>query len=142
MRKIKLNTKTQLVTVNKKLERREAKREEKAVDAANIENAIKKEILARFNSNTYPEDIHNFNPKLFEKALEEEDAESDQEEEPEIETVEEFIEDDLDDLEDEGTDSLETVHDPKGSISFGFGSSFLIDLCVRVCCFLVYRVWT
>lgn len=101
MRKIKLHTKTKLVTVNKKLERREAKREEKSLDAANIENAIKKEILARFNSNTYPEDIHNFNPKLFEKALEDEDAESDQEEEPEIETVEEFIEDDIDDLEDE-----------------------------------------
>eukprot|EP01102_Stenamoeba_stenopodia_P016088 TRINITY_DN5570_c0_g1_i1.p1 TRINITY_DN5570_c0_g1~~TRINITY_DN5570_c0_g1_i1.p1 ORF type:complete len:299 (+),score=109.15 TRINITY_DN5570_c0_g1_i1:140-1036(+) len=106
MRKIKLNTKTKLVTVNKKLERREAVREEKSLEAADIENAITKEILARFNSQTYPEDIHNFNPKLFEKALAEEHAESDEDEdededEPEVETVEEFIEEeDYDDLED------------------------------------------
>lgn len=102
MRRLKLRAKTKLVTVNKKVERREASREQKAEIAAQLDNAIKKEILARFQSNTYPEDIHNFNPALFQKALEDENAESDaeeDEEEPEVETVEEFIEED-DDLED------------------------------------------
>jgi protein MAK16 len=47
MRKLKLRTKPKLVTINKKVEKREARREEKALTAAKIEKSIEQELLQR-----------------------------------------------------------------------------------------------
>ena len=56
MRKLELAPKTILENVNKKVDRREVKREAKALKAADIEGAIEKELLARLKQ--VREDLH------------------------------------------------------------------------------------
>ena len=64
-------------TINAKQERRETKREEKALTAAKIENAIEKELLSRLQQGTY-KDIYNLQQSEFEKALDEEEIQKDE----------------------------------------------------------------
>ncbi|XP_065184790.1 protein MAK16 homolog [Sycon ciliatum] len=97
MRKLKLKTSKKLVTINKKVDKREAKREKKALIAAKVEKAIEKELLERLREGTYGE-IYNFPETAFTKALDEEEimSESENEEdgEEEEEEDEEYDEDD------------------------------------------------
>lgn len=74
-RKLKISashTMEVLETINAKQERRETKREAKALTAAKIENAIEKELLNRLQQGTY-KDIYNLKQDQFEKALDEEE---------------------------------------------------------------------
>lgn len=84
MRKLKLRRQKLLVPLATKIERREKRREQKALIAARIENSIEKQLMERLKQGTY-EDIYNFHQKAFEKALqaeqvEEDDSESEREE--------------------------------------------------------------
>ena len=69
MRKLQLTSKTKLVTVNRKVEKRETVREAKAEKAARITNAISAELIARLQAGTYEGSGMYVPAEVWDKAL-------------------------------------------------------------------------
>ena len=112
MRKLELKVKPKLQGIMKKVDRREQKREVKALKAARIEKVVERELVERLKAGTYG-DIYNFPENAYNKALgmtEDEDVEGgereeqeEMEEEMEEEEIDGYVEDEdyeEDDLED------------------------------------------
>ncbi|KAG6808151.1 ribosome biosynthesis protein [Tricholoma furcatifolium] len=133
MRRLKLRQEPKLIGVKKKLDRREAVRERKALSAAHLERSIEKELIERLKSKAYGDAPLNVNESVWQAILDREkgitadgkvaddeldmvDDETDEEDE-ELEDEEEgewgereFVSDISED-EDDGLSDLEDVVD-------------------------------
>lgn len=107
MRKLRTRETGKLVPVKKKLERREAARESKALAAAKLEKNLEKELVARLKSRAYGDMPLNVNEDVWRAVLEKErlDAEKEGEEALELEEDDDELEEE--DLEDENEEEFE-----------------------------------
>ncbi|KIK93286.1 hypothetical protein PAXRUDRAFT_145421 [Paxillus rubicundulus Ve08.2h10] len=72
MRRIKLRQEPTLIGVKKKLDRREATRERKALSAAHLEKSIEKELVERLKSKAYGDAPLNVNESVWQAILDRE----------------------------------------------------------------------
>ncbi|KNZ80129.1 Protein mak16 [Termitomyces sp. J132] len=131
MRRLKLRQQPKLIGVKKKLDRREAVRERKALSAAHLERSIEKELIERLKSKAYGDAPLNVNESVWQAILDREkngaetladgeldmqDDETDEddeelEEEDEGEWGEREFVSDISEDEDDGLSDLEDVVD-------------------------------
>ncbi|KAK7470394.1 Protein MAK16 [Stygiomarasmius scandens] len=103
MRRLQLRQQPKLVGVKKKLDRREAVRERKALSAAHLEKSIEKELIQRLKSKAYGDAPLNVNESVWQAVLDREKKDKGKGlEDPELDMVDdETDEEDEEELEEE-----------------------------------------
>ena len=114
-----LQSRPKLVGVKKKLDRREAVRERKALSAAHLERSIEKELIERLKSKAYGDAPLNVNENVWKAILDREskvaegnesldmlDDETDEEAEEELDDEREFVSDISGEDDDYGQDDV------------------------------------
>jgi protein MAK16 len=91
-RRLALKVQPVMVGIHKKVERREARREQKAAKAARLTNAITNELVQRLKSGMYPDEVYNVPQKAYDVAVDQ-IGEPDEIESEEEEEGEQFVED-------------------------------------------------
>ncbi|KAI0731229.1 ribosomal L28e protein family-domain-containing protein [Earliella scabrosa] len=120
MRRLALRQQPKLIGVKKKLERREAVRERKALSAAKLERSIEAELIERLKSKAYGDMPLNVNEAVWQAVLDRERGEKDSEKGKgkELEMVDdetdEEDEDELEEEDEEGWGEREFVSDMSG----------------------------
>ncbi|OJT09810.1 Protein mak16 [Trametes pubescens] len=117
MRRLALRQQPKLVGIKKKLDRREAVRERKALSAAKLERSIEAELIERLKSKAYGDAPLNVNEAVWQAVLDREKGEKGKGKELELEddeTDEEDEEDMEEEEEDEGWGEREFVSDVSG----------------------------
>ncbi|KAJ7155571.1 Mak16 protein [Mycena crocata] len=134
MRRLKLRQQPKLVGIKKKLDRREAVRERKALSAAHLERSIEKELIERLKSKAYGDAPLNVNETVWQTILDREknggkdleDAELDLEADETDEENEEELEDEVDewgdrefvsDISEDEDDDLSDLEDAADGLS-------------------------
>lgn len=91
-----------LIGVKKKLDRREAVRERKALSAAHLERSIEKELIERLKSKAYGDGPLNVNETVWQAILDRErNASAIGQKEDDLDLVAEETDEELDEMEDE-----------------------------------------
>ena len=112
MRKLALRSRPTLTTIKKKVERREDRKEVKALAAAKLSKSIEAELLQRLKQGTYG-DIYNFESTAWNEALDKEQQaqeESEDEDEEELREMIEYCE--QSESEDEIEDTADRLSEP------------------------------
>lgn len=121
MRRLALSRQKKIETINKKSERRELRREEKALRVAKLSRTVENELLERLRAATSSKEIYNIDQSAFEEALETEELEElgDDEEEVVYTSASEVDEDE--DFEDLGV--MQEVEEEPEMVTVGTGPS-------------------
>lgn len=89
MRRLALMRQKKLEPINRKLERREARRERKALRIARVERHVEQALLERLRASTSSKEVYNIDQSAFEKALATEEIADDEFEDDSEEEMEE-----------------------------------------------------
>ncbi|KAG6841086.1 hypothetical protein C0991_001994 [Blastosporella zonata] len=110
MRRMKLRQQPKLIGVKKKLDRREAVRERKALSAAHLERSIEKELIERLKSKAYGDAPLNVNESVWQAILDREKNGA---------TAKGDVEDELDMLDDETDEEDEDMFEEEEEGEWG-----------------------
>ncbi|KZT09867.1 Mak16 protein [Laetiporus sulphureus 93-53] len=116
MRRLRLRQQPKLIGVKKKLDRREAVRERKALSAARLERAIEAELLERLKSKAYGDAPLNVNEEVWRAVLDRENKgkEKAKASEDELEMMDDETDEELEEEEENEWDEREFVSDMSG----------------------------
>ncbi|KAA3671566.1 uncharacterized protein DEA37_0005979 [Paragonimus westermani] len=128
MRRLALTRQKKLEPINRKVERRDQRREKKALRVARVERTVEQELLDRLRTSISQKEIYNIDQSAFENALSAEEVEEDIEDTSEVETSEDELvytsasEEEIEDLVETETNLILAEHSKRRKISIKYES--------------------